>query len=463
MSMDKKKMKLLASLKAQLGSAVVDQSASESQLRYAPWNDGEPGRPLARVICNKADDIRLALQIARDYEASVSISSGRHDPYGRPKQDDCILLDLKPMSGVHYSPKHGIVTVEGGATTGDLVRALPDDIVTVTGTNPEIGVAGITSGGGYGMLNSKFGLACDVLEGAELLLYDGNRAIASATENSDLFWAMRGGGTGFGVVTSMIFRTFRLPAVWSAQLMVPLRTAEKGLLLMQQLLDREPDQLSILPLFTIGQDGTCVLILWIVWNGKANGEQIVLRAFRDVEGVEVLQQGFTPYKESLDSGALWPWGQRWSVETQTVSRIDKTLAATLVQAAHDMPGSNSILFLHEFHGAPTRVPPEATAFPLRTNHFVWLACGHWSEGDDEAADRQRAWVRDATGAIKTLALPGGYINFLRPSETHRVRQFYGASADRLLRLKRQCDPHAMFVAATGQFRGAGPDELSPSV
>ena len=457
-----KKTRLLASFKARLGSAVVDPSESESQPRYAPWNDGEPGRPLARIICNRANDIQVALQIARDHEAPVSISSGRHDPYGRTKQDHCILLDLRSMSRVHYSPTHGVVTVEGGATTGDLVRALPEDIVTVTGTNPQIGVAGITSGGGYGMLNSRFGLACDGLEGAELLLSDGNRAIASATENADIFWAMRGGGTGFGVVTSMTFRTFRLPAVWSAQLMVPLRAAEKALLLTQQLLDREPDQLSILPLFTVGQDGTCVLILWSVWNGKPNGEQTVLRAFRDIDGFAVLQQGFTPYKNSLDSGALWPWEQRWAVETQTVSRIDQTLAAMLVQGAHNMPGPNSILFLHEFHGAPTRVSPEATAFPLRANHFVWLACGHWREGDDEAADRQRAWVRNVTGPIKTLALPGGYINFLRPDEAHRVRQFYGASAERLLRLKQQCDPNDMFVAATGRFPEHRPDEQSPS-
>jgi hypothetical protein len=451
MDMDKKQTRLLASLKAELGSAMVDPSASEGQPRYAAWNDGEPGRPLTRVICNRANDIQVALQIARDYESPVSISSGRHDPYGRTKQDDCILLDLRPMSGVHYSPTDGIVTVEGGVTTGDLLGALPDDIVTVTGTNAEIGVAGITSGGGYGMLNSRFGLACDVLEGAELILSDGNRVIASATENADLFWAVRGGGTGFGVIASMSFRTFRLPAVWSAQLMVPLRAAEKALLLMQQLLDREPDQLSILPLFTIGQDGTCVLILWCVWNGKPNGEQTVLRAFGEVEGVEVLQQGFTPYKESLDSGGLWPWGQRWAVETHTVSRIDQTLAAMLVQAAHDMPGPNSILFMHEFHGAPTRVPSEATAFPLRTNHFIWLACGHWSEGDDHAADRQQAWVRNVAGPIKTMALPGGYINFLSPSEAHRVRQFYGASGERLLRLKQQFDPHDMFVAATGRL------------
>jgi hypothetical protein len=221
---------------------------------------------------------------------------------------------------------------------------------------------------------------------------------------------------------------------------------------MQQLLDDEPDQLSILPTFTTGPDGNCAFFLWGVWNGTTpNGEQMVHRALGGLEGMQMLQQGFTPYKASLDPGTIWPWGQRWAGDTQTISRVDESVAEMMAQAGRDMLGPNSTLFLHEFHGAPTRVPSEATAFRLRANHFVWMACGHWTDGDELAAYRQQAWVKQVSAAMRPRALSGGYVNFLHPDYTGRVRQFYGASAERLIRLKQQLDPHAMFVAASGRF------------
>jgi FAD/FMN-containing dehydrogenase len=126
--------------------------------RYVPFNDGEPGRPLARAPCHDAEAVQAALGVACNFRIPVSVSSGRHDPYGRAKHDGCILLDMSLMSKVEYSPKLDTVTDEGGTKTGGLLAGLPDDVVTLTGTNAAIGVAGITCGGGCGMLTAISGL-----------------------------------------------------------------------------------------------------------------------------------------------------------------------------------------------------------------------------------------------------------------------------------------------------------------
>ncbi len=447
---DSKQTLLHALHRYMLGSTVYAEALG-SEDRYIPWNDGEFGQPLARVECTSVSEIQTALRVAAGLGIPVSVASGRHDPYGRPKHNDCLIVDLKRLHHVAYSAATGTVTVSGGATTGDLLGALPADVVTATGTNAEIGIAGITSGGGYGMLNSRLGMVCDLVARAELVLADGRAVIADRDQNPDLFWAIRGGGTGFGVVTSLTFRTHRIPQVWNAIFRVPMQEAEQALLLSQQLIDDEPERLSAIPTFMTGPDGERALFLWFLWSGESPGEQKVSRAVMAVAGAQVLQRDWVPYNKTMDAGVSWPWGRRWVTDTRLIARIDETVAAMMVQDAREMPSPDSVLVSHDFHGAPTRVAVETTAFPLRTSHYAWLVAGHWQAGDERAAEAQRAWVHQVAERVTPLALQGGYINFLSPKETDRVQRFFGASAERLHRIKREVDPHDSFVASTGRF------------
>ena len=196
-----------------------------------------------------------------------------------------------------------------------------------------------------------------------------------------------------------------------------------------------------------------------VWSGEpARGEQW-LRRLASCEGAQIVRQGLVPYRETLDPPDLWPWGKRWDSETQNLERLDASTVEALVEAAERMPLPGTMLFLHDFHGAPARVAPGATAFPLRENHFVAGIISSWGPGQEREADVRRAWIRETAARLAPMAHPGGYVNFLPPDQGERVRLFYGAAAERLRRIKKRLDPEDVFQASTGRFQMSEGDTL----
>ncbi len=161
-----------------------------------------------------------------------------------------------------------------------------------------------------------------------------------------------------------------------------------------------------------------------------------------------------PYRETLDDGAIWPWGKRWATDTRTLDCITPDVARRLVDAASDMPLPGTILFLHDFHGHLTRISEADTAFTLRHSHFVAAAAARWEAGDEEDAAAQRSWVKRTADSLMPLAAPGGYVSFLAPSEADRVCDFYGSAAERLSAIKAQVDPSDLFRSAIGRLRSS---------
>ena len=363
-----------------------------------------------------------------------------------------LVLDLSQMRRIIFNKPGRSVEIEGGVTTGMLLDTLPPDVVLPTTVNRNVGLIGAALGGGYGMLCGSYGLTCDALISAVLVTPLGDLLHVSANEHSDLFRAIRGGGSGYGVITSASFRTYDCAGVLAARLIYPLDKAIEALLRTQELLEAHPVQLGICPVFIHMPDGGPQLILNVVWNSSEQNGRTVLECLNSPEGATPQEAAYVPFRETLDDGAIWPWGRSWALETRNFDRLSPELCQELVEAARSMPSPGNILFLHDFHGYAVETPATADTFPLRQNHFVACACASWSADDEDAFRKeQQDWVASVEVRLAPLALSGGYINFLSPGAVGRVHEVYGSAVDGLQSLKCKYDPQDLLRYATGRL------------
>ena len=420
----------------------------------AAFNGAVTPRPLAIVACRDERAVQAALRVASDHETPVSVLVGGHDFSGRGFGKGNLVLDLRPMSSVRLASDRHTVTVEGGALTRDLLEGLPPDLVTVTGTIQSVGVAGLTMAGGYGRLNSRFGLAADCLVGARIVLADGSIAIAGQDGDADLLWALRGGGGGFGAITAMTMAVHHVPRVLTATVLFGLDRARDALLRAQELIDRHPVELSLFMAFITPPGGSPTLLLGPLWSGEATAGEALLQEMTTLPGAVTPQQGWSSYRDTFDEEIekAYPKGRHYHLPTRTLRRIDPRAAEFLVESARAMTASPHLsIVIHDAHGAIAQVAPDTTAFPLRDAHYVVQVVAGWHPSPEDDGERYRVWADGLCSALEDISLPGGYPNLLTPDETDRVRAFYGAAAERLLRVKRRVDPRDLFRSAIGRL------------
>jgi FAD/FMN-containing dehydrogenase len=420
-------------------------------LKDAVFNGAVSSEPRGVVQCSDEASISRAVRNAADQGIPVSVLAGGHDIAGRALGEGNLVLDLRGHSRVSVDIAAREATVEGAALTKDLLTQLPNDLAAVTGMVLTVGLTGYTLGGGYGHLNSRFGLGSDCLKRARVVLADGSVVTASPEEDAELLWALRGGGSGFGVVSSMTIALHPLPPILTAAVLCPLGIAHDALLLAQDLLDVHPVDLSLFIGFVTGPDGKPVLLLEPVWSGERTIGERLIDDLAAMDGVVTLGRGWCPYKETLseEKEKAWPKGRHYELETRTLRRIDRVAADILIQAAQTMTSPFSAIALHDFHGAPTKISSGETAFPLRDNHFVVEVIAQWEPGENGA--RHRDWARHTSEALARVAMPGGYVNLLKPEEADRARLFYGSSAQRLRKIKERVDPYDLFRSGTGRL------------
>ena len=410
---------------------------------------------MARIECRTSEHVSAALRVATDHGVPVSVCGGREDVYGRNCRSGFLVIDLRCMDAASYDAGTEAVEIGGGVTARGLLAALPAGRVTPTTVNANVGVVGATAGGGYGALSGRHGLVCDALLSAEVVTPDGRRRIASPTGETDLFWALRGGGSGFGVVVSARFATHTLPHVLHAKVQFALSSARPALAAIDPLLEEYGERLSILPLFIRMGDGPATLLVSYVWHGPEAEGRNALQRLSGLPDAQVISADLILYRDTLDPGEIWPWGKVWRGSTRTLRRLTEDVADLLLKGAATMPLPGSILFLHDCHGYAARVAPDETAFANRGDHYVAIAAGR-AESNDQAGDAAvRHWVAQVSEQLAPLAEPGGYINFLDPNEADRVRLSYGAAVERLQAIKRRVDPYDLLRAATGRLNGVG--------
>jgi hypothetical protein len=306
----------------------------------------------------------------------------------------------------------------------------------------------MTLGGGYGPLNGLYGSAADNLFGAEVVLADGRLVTTGPDEEPELFWAIRGGGGNFGVVTSLRIRLHETRHMLAGPIVYPWSEAESALRRYAAFAATMPDELGISVGMTSGPDGQPTLLLLPLWNGDKRRGEHTMNDLQALGTPQFAQVGPMTYSEMLALFDAWldaADGCHWETRTRSLSALTPGAIDAIVTAVARRTSPHSMVNFHHLHGAATRIPAEAIAFGLRQEHFMVEIIAGWEpDGSSGAAHRQ--WAQDLWESLAPFALPGGYANFLVPRDREQVRDAYGSNGARLRSLKRRFDPDGVFTS-----------------
>jgi hypothetical protein len=391
----------------------------------------KPVGPMPRAVahCRTTEDVQLSIAIARDYGLPLSVRGGGHHWAGRALCAG-IVIDLSGMNGVSVAADHRSAMIAGGARAADVAAATdPLHVAAVTGTCSAVGMTGLTLGGGYGPLIGRFGLALDNLLAAQVVLADGRVIVADEANEAELYWALRGGGGNFGVVTAMRYRLHNLPSIRSGLLVYPFAEARSVLRGCADIAASSREELTVELGCVGGADGQPVVIVHPTWCGLPADSEARVAPFLKLGtllagNLEAMSYGasLTLYDPFIVNG------QRVFMETCWLSALDSTGIDVFVEAETAALARCAVL-THEFKGAASRVPAEATAFGLRRDHvLVEILATFVDRSDNEEEQRHRQWARANRQAFAPIALPGGYPNFLTGDDVDRVAKSYGPNA-----------------------------------
>jgi FAD/FMN-containing dehydrogenase len=418
------------------------------------WNAMIDKRPGLVVRCAGTADVIAAVKLARDNDLLVAVRGGGHNIAGNAVCDGGLMIDLSPMQSVRVDPVSRRVRVEPGATLGDLDKeAQAFGLAVPTGINSTTGVAGLTLGGGFGWITRKFGMTIDNLVSADVVTADGQLVRASDTENPELFWALRGGGGNFGVVTSFEFQLHPVgPEVLSGLIVHPLDAAPALLKEFRRIAAAAPDELTCwvvmrkappLPFLPEEWHGREVLVFALCYCGDmAEGEKAVaeLRALGQPIADVVSPHPFTGWQAAFDP-LLTP-GARNYWKSHDFADLPDGAIETLVSAIRNLPTPECEVFIAHVGGAMSRVKPADTAYPQRASHFIMNVHTRWAEANQDSACIK--WARDLFDDMAQYATGSVYVNFMPDDEAGRVEQAYGANYARLGQVKARYDPENLF-------------------
>jgi FAD/FMN-containing dehydrogenase len=410
------------------------------------WNGAVSRAPALIVRPHTPTEVAIAVLTARSHDLPLSVLVGGNDWVGRSLRDGGLVVDLTEMRNVVVNPQLQIATVEGGATAGDVVAAAqPHGLTAATGTTGGVGMAGLTLGGGYGPLNGRFGLALDNLLSADVVLADGRQLTANPTVEPELYWALRGGGGNFGVVTALSIRLHAVPEILSGFIIYPWSQATAVWTQLDEILHHGPDELTVQSGILTGPDGGPTVFLSPVWSGELSQGQAVIEQLLQLGTPLSSQLAPTRYADMLSFfDAQTVTGRHYALRTRTVSSYTPEVITALIEAGESQSSVLSGVFIHHFHGAATRVAADATAFGIRTPHFVVEIMAAWEPDDDKTP--HWAWADGVSTNLATHALPGGYANLLGPSDHDQIAHAYGPNAGRILAAKSRYDPDHVFSA-----------------
>jgi FAD/FMN-containing dehydrogenase len=338
-------------------------------------------------------------------------------------------------------------------TAGDLIEAAEKyGLATTTGTISSVGMTGLTLGGGYGPLTGAYGLAADNLLSAQVVTADGQLVTANAEEHPDLLWGLRGGGGNFGVVVSLEYRLHPLTTVLSGLLLYPLEQAKTVLRNFNEFIATAPDELTIRSGFLQTPDGVTALFLSPTYCGAIEaGEQAIapLRTFGTLLVDQVQPITYNDLIHGLD--AFTPAGRHYYIQTQSLNGFQTEAIATLIEQGLPLPSPFSMINIHDFHGAASRVGVSETAFALRQDHLMVELTAAWEPQSPDDEQRHLQWAQHISQALAPYAFKGGYINLLDEQEQERVRLAFGSNYERLLDLKQAYDPDDVFRSTIGHI------------
>ena len=444
----------LGALQAALRGKVLDPSADGYDEARTIWNATIDRWPALIVRCAGASDVMRAVRFATDNQLLIAVRGGGHNIAGNAVCDDGLVIDLSQMKSVRVDPIAQRAWVEPGATLADLDKETQAfGLAVPTGINSTTGIAGLTLGGGFGWITRKFGLTIDNLLSADIVTADGDLRRASASENPDLFWAIRGGGGNFGVVTAFEFQLQELgPQVLAGLVVHPFDDAETLLKDYRRIVASAPDELTCwvvmrkappLPFLPEEWHGREVMVLAMCYAGDlAEGEKAAaeLRKLGKPIADVVAPNPFAGWQQAFDP-LLAPGARNYWKSHDFIELSDDAISV-LLEAVRQLPGPECEIFIGHVGGAAGRVALDATAFPQRSSHFVMNVHARWRE---PAMDNGCiTWARKLFDAAAPYSAGTAYINFMPADESSRVQAAYGPNYDRLAQVKRRYDPTNLF-------------------
>jgi FAD/FMN-containing dehydrogenase len=434
-----------AALKDRLRGSLLRPGDAEYDTARAVWNGMIDRSPAMIVRPADTDDVITAVNLARESGLPLAVRGGGHNAAGLSVCDGGIVIDLSSMKAVAVDPSARTARVQGGATWGDFDAATAaHGLATTGGLISTTGVGGLTLGGGLGWLMREYGLACDNLRSVEVVTADGRLVTASATENADLFWGLRGGGGNFGVATSFEFRLHPVSEVLAGMIVHPVERAGEILRLYREVMATAPDGLTVFAPLMTTPEGAKVIALIVCYSGAiAEGEAAIerLRTFAPALADSVQPMAYVDLQRMLDEA--FPHGLQVYWRSHFLTGLPDAAIDAMLDRFAGATSPLTAVIVEPMGGAVGRVSNDATAFDQRDAVYNLAIVARWTEPPE--ADRHIAWARDLWEAMQPYA-SGVYVNYLGVGDgAERVRDAYGpAKYERLAALKATYDPGNLF-------------------
>ena len=434
------------------GQVIAPQDDAYEEARGV-YNAMIDRRPAVVVRAANVGDVMAAVNFAREAGIDLAVRGGGHSVPGFGTCDDGVVIDLSGMRGVRVDPGARTARAEGGATWGDFNSATHAfGLATTGGIISTTGVGGLTLGGGIGYLTRGHGLSLDNLISADVVTADGRFLIASERENQDLFWAIRGGGGNFGVLTALEFRLHPVTDIYGGPMFFELSATGDLLRWYREFIADAPREFGGFPAFQIApplpfipedRHGDTFIAFVACWAGPIEQGEAMLKSLHDVAPVVAEHVGPMPYP-ALNGAfdALVPPGLQHYWKANFVTELNDDIIDAHMQHGPEVPVVNSTVHIYPINGACHDVATDATAFAYRNANFATVIAGMWP--DPAQNDANIKWVRDYYDATAPHSEAGGYINFMAGDDQERIKANYGANYERLVQVKRTYDPGNLF-------------------
>ena len=427
------------------GEVITPTTAGYDEARKI-WNGMIDHRPRAILRCTGTEDVQSAVRFAAARDFFPSIRAGGHNVAGTALAPDGLVIDVSRMKGIAVDPAQRTALAQTGLLWGEFDRATQaHGLATTGGLISTTGIAGLTLGGGVGWLMGRCGLTCDNTLSYDIVIADGEVIRADQETNADLFWALKGGGGNFGVVTSITYRLHPIQTVLSGMIIHPLRAARDVLRRFRDFAEAGlPDELTVYAGAVTTPDGNPVVMIIPCYCGDdlAEGERVLapLRKFGPPLADTVDRMPYLQLQQLLDPAA--PHGYRSYWKSNFLRDLPDEAIETFVSQLECCPSPRSVTMLEHMHGAATRVASDETAFHARKEGFDLVVLSLWDDPKDDANNRD--WTREFYSAMSPWSAGSVYGNTLSADDTDRFREAYGSNYERLSRIKAKYDPSNRF-------------------
>jgi FAD/FMN-containing dehydrogenase len=444
---------IIAAFRASLRGGLVEPGDPTYDAARKVYNAMIDRRPRLIARCADVADVMTAVKFGREQKLLVAIRSGGHNAGGLGVCDDGLVIDLSPMNYVRVDPKRKTVLAGGGTLWRDVDHAthafglaVPAGVISTTG------VAGLTLGGGIGYLTRRYGLTIDNLQAVEMVLADGRFVTASAKENADLFWAVRGGGGNFGVVTSFLFKAQPVHTDYAGPMLWPMEDAAEMMRWYRNFIAKAPDDvygffafLTVPPGPPFPEHLHNKKMCGIVWcyTGPIKKAEKVFKPIRSFKAPALDMVGPIPHPvlQSLFDG-LYPPGLHWYWKADFVRTLPDEAIALHLKHAAKLPTMQSTMHMYPINGAASRVKNSATPWCYRD--ATWAAVMVGVDPDPANKGKISTWAKKYWSALHPYSAGGAYINFMMEEGEDRIRATYGKNYDRLAKIKKRYDPANLF-------------------